>query len=1024
MGFLTAAAIKYNRVSYFFLLVIIIGGSITYFKQPSQEDPEITVRVAKVITQYPGMSAERIEQLITKPLEEVIKRMPEVSKIKSLSRTGVSDITVTVADPYFDLAPIWTTLRNKINDAKADLPSGTQPPYINDDFGRVSAITLALQGGDFTPGELAQTAEFLRDKFAALALVSTVDLYGVQDEHIWLQMDPIITAQLGINPSQITSAIKSQNIVLPGGRLSAHGLDYFIEPSGNFNSIEDIKNVAIKLPDQVGSIYLQDVVTVRRDYVSPAVKPAFFNGSPAIVMGLSMVSNSNISEFGHQVENKLAQLRPLLPLGMSLDISTNQPPLVKKSVMHATVNLGQTIATVLAVVMLFLGLRTGAIVGIMVPLTILMVLIGMSVWEIPLHRISIAAIIISLGLLIDNAIVIAEDISKRLSEAEDRLSACLNAGRSLSIPLLTSSLTTILAFMPLMLAENASGEFVRALSQVVILSLLSSWFLSLTVTPLLCYHLMKTPDVEAGKNKKTAAIVLHYGRLLQAILKRPGLFVAGMLAVLVISLYSIKMVTPRLMPPSDRAQYVVTLELPAGSNVQATTDVYLRLADWLNDGDINPEIKNHVAYIAHGGPRFFLALPPIDAMPHVAFLVINTDASDMVDRLILKTETFIAEQLPEAQGRAEKLFIGSTKPGTVELRISGDDAQQLTQLGIQLENLFTQVPGIRGLKNDWMNPVVDFKVQIDQDRARLAGITNEQVAWALSAYFDGAKITDYREQDDVIPISLRVDVERKATLDDLRSLIVNIQDEGRPIPLIQIANIHGQLSPYLIRRNNQEKAVTVSAYHPDMQAAELYAAMQDGLEQLKFPYGYRMELDGELRASADANNALLQYFPHCLAGILLLLIMQFNSIRRPAIIMMTIPLVIIGAAFGLILLNGFMDFVAILGLFSLAGIIINNGIVLIDRIELERQTTSNLNEALLQAATARFRPIMMASLTTILGLLPLYLSGGEFWRSMTIVIMFGLAVGTLLTLGFVPALYTLLFRHEAEKQRVGKTLPA
>ena len=1016
MVFLTAAAIKFNRVTYFLLLVIVLGGTLTYFNQPSQEDPEVTVRKAKIITQYPGMTAERIELLISKPLEEAIKRIPEVSRINSLSRTGVSVITVTVADKYFDLAPIWTKLRNKINDVKGSLPEGTPEPFINDDFGRVAAITLALQGENFSPKELAATAEHLRDKFSALPLVSTVDLYGIQDEQIWLQMDPIVTAQLGIDTQQIAQAIRAQNIVLPGGRLSAHGQDYVIEPSGNFNSLDDIKNVALNLPQQAGSIYLQDLVTVKRDYVDPAVKPVFFNGRPAITIALSMPHHSNINAFAKQVKAQLEQLRLQLPLGMDLHTVTDQPPLVKASVSAATINLAQTVATVLAVVMLFLGLRTGAIVGMMVPLTILLALIGMHLWEIPLHRISIAAIIISLGLLIDNGIVIAEDITKRLSIGEERLAACLNAGRSLSIPLLTSSLTTILAFMPLMLAENASGEFVRALSQVVILALLSSWLLSITVMPALCYQFIKTPPASVADQQKTSRLLQYYRSALTAVLRRPSAFVAMLLMVLVLALYGMKHVTPRLMPPSDRAQYVITLELPAGSNVEATTASYLSLATWLNDRKQNPQIRNHIAYLAHGGPRFFLPLPPLDAMAHVGFLVVNTHSSDSVDALMRDTERFIAEQLPGARGRVEKLFIGSTKPGTVELRISGDDAQRLTKLGIQLENIFTQVPGVLGLKNNWMNPVVNITVDIDQDRARQAEITNEQVARALSAYFDGTKITDYRERDDVIPVSLRIKAEHRATLDDLRSLIVGVQNNNQPVPLIQIANVDGRLSPYMIRRNNQEKAVTVSAFHPDMQAAELYAAMEEGLSELQIPYGYRIELDGELKASADANRALFKYFPHCLIVILLLLIMQFNSLRRPLIIMTTIPLVIIGAAAGLLLLNGFMDFVATLGLFSLAGIIINNGIVLIDRIEQERRKTTVLNDALINAAMARARPIVMATLTTIFGLLPLYFAGGEFWRSMTIVIMFGLAVGTILTLGFVPALYALLFRRQAAQQ--------
>lgn len=687
MELLTRLAIRLNRVTFSLVAIIVITGISTYYSLPSQEDPEITIRNAKVITQFPGMSAERVEQYITKPLEEAIKQLAEVKNITSISSTGSSDITVEVGPEFNDLLPIWTKLRNKVNDSQNQLPEGTYPSVVNDDFGRVSVATYALVGDEFTYFELGKVVEQLRDKLAALSTVSTVNLYGLQQERVWLEIDPIMSTQLGTSVAKIAQAIRTQNIILPGGRLNVHGNEYFIEPTGDFTSLEDLRKVPINIADYDSPIYLRDVVNIRRDYQDPMNKPVYLNGTPAIVLAVSMVKGINISDFGSEISTRISRLKKDLPLGMQLVRTTYQPLLVADAIDDATVNLFQTIATVLTVVILFLGIRTGAIVGAIVPLTILAALIGMSLWGVPLHRISIAAIIIALGLLVDNGIVIAEDITRRLQEGEDRLKACLASGKTLSIPLLTSSLTTILAFMPLLLAEDASGEFVRALSQVMIVALLSSWFLAITIIPSLCYLFLKPGNNVMVKDN---GYEQAYKSILNNILLRPGAFILIMVMLLVVAVIAMKFVTPRLMPPSDRAQYVIHLELPAGSTTQSAVNAYHKLAQWLTNKDVNPEIVNHVAYISHGGPRFFLALSPVDPVPHTAFIVVNTTTGEGVTELLHRSESYILKNIPEARGRAEKLFIGATKPGTVELRVVGEEISELNSIASKLERYFAK----------------------------------------------------------------------------------------------------------------------------------------------------------------------------------------------------------------------------------------------------------------------------------------------------------------------------------------------
>lgn len=1009
MGNIAAYAIKNGRFTLFALIALVATGIAIYFSHPSQEDPEVTIRTAVVTAYFPGMSAERIEQLIVKPIEETAKQISEVTDMTSTASTGAAMVKVEVGDKYFDLDPIWTDLRNKMNDLTPSLPSGTSGPYVNDDFGRVAVATLALTGPDYSMAEMREVARDLRDAIGALTLVSQVDLYGIQDEQIWLTADQTYMDQLGLSQQAVIAALTGQNVILPGGSIAANGQRITIEPSGSFTSVEEISDVPLELPEG-GIVYLRDIFEVERGYVDPPSRPTQFNGAPSLMLGVAMVNGSNIAEFGVTLEALLAELEEDLPLGMALEFATYQPPLVAAAVSDATNNLLQTIATVLVVVILFLGVRTGLIVGSIVPLAILAALVGMSLWEIPLHRISIAAIIIALGLLVDNGIVIAEDIKRRMEDGVERLEACVGAPRELGMPLLSSSLTTILAFMPLYLAEDVTGEYVGALAQVLFLALIASWFLSIAITPTLCFWLLDGDlKRDEGADVYDSAPYRFYRQVLSFILAQRLLFIAAMVGLLMVAIYGMGFVTSRLMPPSDRAQFVVHIELPTGADVNETIRVTDGFLAWLSDKEINPDVVQHAAYIADGGPRFFLAMSPVDPVPHKAFVLIDVTGLDFVEPMMAKSSAYFRDEVPEAQGQPETLFFGATPPGTVDIQITGPEVAQLYLLGNKVEEAFRSVPGSANIRTNWGSPVVKVLVQIDQERARRAGVSSEDVANSLASYFDGLPVTDFRDGDTVIPIKMRAAEDQRDELDKLRSITVYSSASNVAVPLIQIADIDGVLEPFEIHRFNQERGLKASAILPGRQASEFYAALQPALEAIELPRGYAIEVQGELKDSGEATGALFAYLPHCAAGILVLLVWQFNSFRRPAVILLTIPLIMIGAASGLLLTGAFLDFNAMLGLLSLGGIIINNGIVMIERVDLERAEGKSVEEAVVASALVRARPIIMTTLTTILGLMPLMLFGGELWFAMTIVIMFGLAAGTVLTLGVVPVLYSLFF---------------
>ncbi len=706
---------------------------------------------------------------------------------------------------------------------------------------------------------------------------------------------------------------------------------------------------------------------------------------------------------------------------MNLSVVTDQPPIVAAAVAEATSNLGQTLVTVLAVVMLFLGIRAGAIVGAIVPLSIFLALVGMLLWDIPLHRISIAAIIIALGLLVDNGVVIAEDIKKRIDDGADRIAAALAATRTLAIPLLTSSLTTILAFLPLLLAPDAAGEFLRALAQVIILTLLASWLLSCTVTPLLCVWFLPSERRADEAGGLMARLTAGYSQWLEWMLQRPYQVLALAALLFATSIVALGRVPTGLLPPSDRAQFVVRLELPAGASEAETLRVTERVSRWVADEGANPDITSSVFYVGAGGPQFFLALSPVDPAPHVAFGVINTTNAANVAGARKRLEDFMAAQLPEARGWTELLFLGPEPPGTLEIRLSGPGIDPLYKTGKRIEDLIASVPGTKDLRTDWANPVLQINVLIDQERTRRAGLSPAATARALETNFDGTQVTDYREGDRIIPIVLRAREADRATLDALADVTIATED-GTSVPLLQVANLAGELKPYVIHRYNLERTITVSGLNPDLTAKQLLDRVQPLLNGLEVQGNYQWTVGGEVEASQKANAALFLYMPHCMVAIVVLLIWQFNSFRRTLIIILTIPLILIGASLGLNLSGAKLDFNAMLGLLALAGIIVNNAIVLIERIDEERSAGRVVGTAVLAAAAARFRPIVMTTLTTIVGLIPLYLLGGELWHGMTIVMMFGLGIGTVLTLGIVPLLYLLMF---SPWQRAAEpTLPA
>lgn len=1015
---LTEFSFKHQKLVLMIVAILLINGVISYFTLPAREDPSITIREAIVSTAYPGMSPDRVELLITKTLEEEIRKIPEVEKLRSSSSTGLSVIHVEIYDRYFNLDAIWQDVRNKVAQAQASLPEGTSTPYVNDEFGDVSVLTLALTADGFDLSQMFDISKHTRDTLYAVKGTKKIELLGVQDERIYLETSNARLSQLGISPNALMSALQTQNIISSGGQIDTGLLSFIIEPTGNFSSLEDLAETYITIPGTQESIALSDIATLNRGYIDPPDDLAYFNGEQAIVFAISMLPEYNILEYAPRLKAAIEQLESSLPVGYQLHIATYQAEQVEKTVQGVSMNVLQTLIIVLIVVVLFLGMRTGLIVGTIVPFVMLSTLTIMQIFDIRLERMSLATLIIALGLLVDNGIVIAEDFKRRLEDGEERFKAMTQGGKELAVPLLSSSATTILFFLPLMLAEHVAGEYTRSVSLVILITLLTSWVLALCVTPLLCYHFIKVDEPQGGADALASKKVTgRYESFLHLILRYKLLFMGTLFALLIASVFAMKIIPKQFFPESDRNQLIINIDLPSGTSERQTNTQMRNIMDWLDNESGYDFIESHSAYVGFSGPRFVLSLSPEDPAENKAFMVLNIKPENDIAALAIKLDEDLENHFVNISVRAKKMFLGPSDSKTIKIQVKGPDKDVIYQKAQEVMDLLYAVPDTRDIRNDWESMIAKIEVRVDQQRARRASVTSQDIANSLQAYFSGAAVTEFREEDDIIPIMFRASDAERHNLDRLRSLNVFSQATGKAIPLFQVAEFSPVNQYSIIQREDMFTTVSVEARNSRMAAEDLKAIIDADIQKLAagLPLNHYIEYDGVIVQSQEAQQALSASMPMVLGLILILLVAQFNSFRRAGIIVLTMPLSFIGAVLGLSVMFAPFGFMVTLGLYSLAGIIINNAIVLIDRIDIERRDGASDYDAIVNACITRVRPIAMTTITTVAGLLPLILSHDPLFYGMACVIAFGLAVGTVLTLGAVPVLYAAFFRVSREE---------
>ena len=1015
---ITAFALNNSRTVVMVILLVIVGGIYAFKDLPKLEDPFITIREALVSARYPGMPVEQVERLIVRPIEEKIRSMGEVDDIEnSTSKVGECLIHVTIKDevPSENLPQVWKLLRNKMHDVIPDLPEGTIGPMVDDTFGDTAVATIALWSDGFSMAEMHEVARQIREQLNQMKGIKKVDLTGVQDERIYIEVSNAKISQLGIKPSDIANSLRAQNIVRPAGKMNVSDVEIIVETLGRFESEAEIEEVLIPISGSQATIPLRDIATIRKAYVEPIQNPAYYNGHQAIVLSVFILEGVDAVEFGERLKTTVRQIEQSYPWGYKLDFATYQPYLIKKAVSNMVVNVIESVGIVLVVVMLLLGFRTGMIVGSFIPIVMLFGLLAMYGFGIDMERMSLATMIIALGMFVDNAIVVSDDIKVNLERKMERKDAVLKTGASLAVPLLTSTLTTVFAFGPILLQIGQTGDYTSSLGSVMIILLMGSWFFSMFYSTSMCYWFLKPKP--AAANDESQSSDPYQGRFYQiyrSILRTSIRFrypvlilTAGVFAAAV---YAFTFIPQAFFPSGDRNQYLIYLDLPAGTRIEETDRTVRDLSAWLQDKDQNPEITGNIAYVGNGGPRFFLSLAPVDPDPFVAFLIVNTETSQQVPELVHRTRQHILNNFPNVRGRVKSMWLGGTETGLFELRFSGPDINVLEQQAEELMAAIRNIPGSTDIKQDWNNRVVIAKIEVDQARARRAGATSKDVADTMQFFIDGTEITNFQLGNIQIPIVGRGLPAERYSPENLMTLGISPSSGEAMVPLDQITDVYPEGELNRIMRWNQERTITVSAKNQVLKASEIFAALKPTLAEMEFPKNHYWEIGGELEDSAEAQHNLAKWMLPCFGGIVFLLVWQFNSIRRAAIIILTMPLVIVGAVVGLLAMQADFGFMVILGLLALAGSIVNNGIVMIDKIEENRRDGQTPYDAVINSAVSRFRPILLSVSTTMLGFSPLIINRDPLFYGMASVMFFGLGIGSLFTLNYVPALYSVFFR--------------
>ena len=1040
-------SINNKVISWILALIMLFAGYGSFNSLSRLEDPEFTIKEAKVVTPYAGASAEEVGIEVTDLIERATQKMGQLFYVESHSYRDKSIVSVKILDQYDKdgLPQVWDELRRKVNDVQAQLPPGAGPSTVIDDFGDVYGVYMAITGEGYSIRELYDFAKFLRRELLLVEDVKSISLYGDPTEVIYVEVNRQKMASLGISPSQIFSALGDKNTAMYAGYASADEARIAINPSGEFKSEKEFASLLVSNPaDSTQQILLGDVATISRGLQDPPDNLLRFNGETAIGLAISTRSGGNVVTMGNGLYKKLEQLKPQIPLGMDLNVVSMQSDAVTTAIKGFTSSLLQALAIVIVVLLIFMGLRSGLIIGAVLLITIMGTFIFMDIMDITLERISLGALIIALGMLVDNAIVVTDGIRVRTQQGDSVLNAAKEVVSQTALPLLGATAIAITAFASIGTSEDSTGEYTRSLFYVILLSLGLSWFTAVTITPLLCSAMLK-PATNTGDAIQSydGAFYRAYRAFLQKAIAFRFITLGITVVIFISSILGFGFVKQSFFPDSTRPQFYVDVWYPEGTDIKATARRIKVFEEKLATYD---HVTNITTQIGGGSPRFLLTYTPEQPSPNFGRLMVDVDDYRVLNEITRQVQTDLETLEPGARVNTRLFALGPATGGKIQLRISGPDSEVLRRLANQARDVIVSHPNVRGFRNEWGEKTKVIQPVIAESAARKLGLERKDVSEAMAYAMDGVRAGTYRENDELLPIISRAPDFERQSLYNLDQVTIWSPAAKQMVPLGQaVSDFAIGFENAHVWRQDRISMLRLHFDHRSGLSSELLADIKDDIEKslnadihrylgvssdtviehtsktiplryrdripIKDMTGYFFAWGGENEDSVKGSNAIIESIPMFFGMMVFIVILLFNSIRKTLVIWLVVPLSIIGVTVGLLVTNQPFGFMALLGFMSLAGMLIKNAIVLVDQIDAELTTEKAPIDAIVDAGVSRLIPVAMAALTTILGMIPLF--GDAFFISMAVTIMFGLGFATVLTLVVVPVLYATLFNYRS-----------
>ena len=1006
-------ALRHRALVTYFMLMIVVAGIADYFKLGRSEDPDFTVKTMVVAATWPGATVEDTLEQITDRLERKLQETPSLDYVKSYTSAGRATIFVNLKDstPPADVPDIWYQVRKKVRDIARTLPQGVIGPDFDDEFGDTYGIVYGFTASGFTERELHDYVHDIRKQLLELPDISKIDILGAQDERVYVEFSHEKLAGLGIDRSALIRALESQNAVTPAGVVQTSDEKILVRVSGAFQSEQDVLGINFVAGGRM--IRLGDIARVTRGPADPAQPMFRVNGQQGIGIAIAMRKGGDVMTLGHNVAEAMARITENLPVGIEPTLIANQTVIVEHAVDEFTKALWEAIAIVLGVSLLSLGLRAGAVVALSIPLVLAAVFTVMSFTGIDLQRISLGALIIALGLLVDDAMITVESMVTRLERGDDKEHAATFAYTSTAFPMLTGTLVTVAGFVPIGFARSAAGEYTFSIFAVVAVALLASWVVAVLFSPLLGVWILKKPKATAlgGAGPRSCAPSVASSSWRCAGAWTTLLVTLGLCAV---SVLGMRFVPQQFFPSSDRPELLVDLQLPENASIYATRDVSARV-DAVLKGD--PDVDHWSTYVGRGAVRFYLPLNVQLPNDFFAQAVVVTKGLEERERVKAKLETALANEFPSVIGRVYPLELGPPVGWPLQYRVSGPRPAEVRAIAFKVADILGADPDAWNVHYDWMEPARTVRIRVDQDEARLLGLSSQDLAQSLNTVVSGVTATELRSGIHLVDVVVRASAEQRMSLSTIRTLQVPLPN-GKTVPLGQIASVEYDQEYPIVWRRDRRPTVTVQAdLVAGVQAATVVQALAPKIEALNasLPYGYRIDVGGTAEESEKAQVSVAAVLPSMLILMLTVLMIQLQSFSRLFLVLSVAPLGLIGVVAALLLADKPLGFVALLGVLALVGMIVRNSVILIDQIEHERAHGRDAWEAVIEATMHRFRPILLTAAAAILGMIPI--APTIFWGPMAYAIMGGLAVATVLTLVFLPALYVIWFRIEMPQEQ-------